>query len=46
MEIHAAARQKLRDILASKDANTGIVLLKGGEDQNQYDTDAELLFRY
>ena len=45
MTIHAISRQKVMAGLADKGIHAGICLLKGGEDQNQYDTDMEILFR-
>ena len=46
MELHASARHKICDILTRRGTSNGIVLLKGGQEQNQYDTDIELVFRY
>lgn len=45
MTVHAAAREKLVQILNSRGTTAGIVLLQGGEEQNQYDTDTEPVFR-
>ena len=45
MTVHAASRQKVMAGLGAKGILDGICLLKGGEDQNQYDTDMEILFR-
>lgn len=45
MDVHAASRRKLRSLFAEKGINNGIILLKGGEQENQYDTDHEPLFR-
>lgn len=46
MTLHNAARKKLVDNLRANQLSAGIVLLQGGEDQNQYDTDTEITFRY
>lgn len=45
MSVHEAARKKLVGLMNGKGFSGGIVLLQGGSDQNQYDTDTELLFR-
>lgn len=45
MEVHEVTRLKVVDAFAAKGISTGIVLLKGGGDLNQYDSDIELLFR-
>lgn len=45
MELHAAARLKLLQLLNKRGVDTGIVLLEGGNDRNQYDTDTEMVFR-
>ncbi len=45
MEVHAIARKKVVDSFHSKHINTGVLLMKGGEEQTAYDTDTELLFR-
>ena len=44
-ELHAESRQKLVTEMASRGIASGVVLLQGGEEQNQYDTDTELVFR-
>ena len=44
MEVHKINREKLCDILRSR-SQSGVVVLQGGTEQNQYDTDTELLFR-
>ncbi|KAJ1388680.1 aminopeptidase P, N-terminal domain-containing protein, partial [Ochromonadaceae sp. CCMP2298] len=44
MSVHQAARQKLVNAMNKKGA-VGVVLLAGGLQQNQYDTDIELVFR-
>jgi hypothetical protein len=46
MSVHESARRKLVEAFAAKGITSGVALLKGGEEQNMYDTDAELLFRY
>mmetsp|Transcript_4138 Transcript_4138/g.6774 ORF Transcript_4138/g.6774 Transcript_4138/m.6774 type:complete len:572 (+) Transcript_4138:56-1771(+) len=45
MSVHESARKKLVQALTTKGVSSGIVLLQGGDDQNQYDTDTELVFR-
>ena len=45
MDIHAKSRQRLRQLFAQKGINTGIILLKGGEQETQYDSDTEIVFR-
>jgi hypothetical protein len=45
MSVHESARKKLVQAFAAKGVSNGIVLLQGGEDQNVYDTDTEVLFR-
>mmetsp|Transcript_114786 Transcript_114786/g.225206 ORF Transcript_114786/g.225206 Transcript_114786/m.225206 type:complete len:535 (-) Transcript_114786:203-1807(-) len=45
MSVHAAARSKLVKAFADNGVTSGIVLMQGGDDQNQYDTDTELIFR-
>ena len=45
MSVHESARRKLVENLQSKGIKYGIVLLQGGEDQNVYDTDTEVLFK-
>ena len=46
MEVHASARQKLKDAFHAKGIKSGIVLIQGGDDETQYDSDTELVFRY
>ena len=45
MEVHQVARAKVVDAFSAKGINTGIVLLQGGDDLMQYDSDIELVFR-
>lgn len=45
MSVHESARKKLVQNLHEKGIKNGIVLLQGGEDQNVYDTDTEVLFK-
>lgn len=45
MELHAIARKKLVKLFAEKEIHHGIVLLKGGKQEEQYDSDTELIFR-
>ncbi len=45
LEAHATSRKKLCSSFTEKGINAGIILLKGGEQENQYDTDTETLFR-
>lgn len=45
MDLHKFSREKLIDEMAAKGITTGLVLLQGGEDSNQYETDIELVFR-
>lgn len=46
MSTHHASRQKLANLLqVHHGINEGVVLLKGGEEGTQYDSDTDLLFR-
>lgn len=45
MTLHAAARIKVRSGFDQKGIKKGIVLLQGGGEMNQYETDCEMLFR-
>jgi hypothetical protein len=45
MTVHASARKKLVEAFVANGVTTGVILLQGGEDQNMYDTDTEILFR-
>ena len=47
MSVHAAAREKLCAMMkkAPYNCSNGVMLVKGGEDQCQYDSDTELVFR-
>ena len=45
MTLHAAARINVRVGFDKKGIKKGIVLLKGGDEMFQYDTDCEILFR-
>jgi hypothetical protein len=45
METHALTRKKLVSLFAEKGIQNGILLFKGGEQENQYDSDTEILFR-
>lgn len=45
MEIHAASRAKLVELFHKKGVQTGVILLEGGQQQYQYDSDTEILFR-
>lgn len=45
MTLHAAARIKVRGGFDEKGIKKGIVLLQGGGEMFQYDTDCEILFR-
>lgn len=45
MEVHAMARQKLVQQMRGKGVDAGLILLQGGDDMNQYDTDTEFVFR-
>lgn len=44
MTVHRSARKKTIDMMKAKGAS-GIILLKGGVQLNQYDTDIEPVFR-
>lgn len=44
LSFHKNNREKVRNILKSRGVHKGIILLKGGEISNQYDTDHENLF--
>lgn len=46
MEVHALARKKVVAQFASKSVVSGVLLMKGGEEKTQYDSDTEVLFRY
>lgn len=45
MEVHAVARKKVVDTFNTRGIRSGILLMKGGDDQTAYDTDTDLLFR-
>lgn len=45
MEVHASSRLKLKGILNEHGCNEGLVLLKGGDEMMQYDSDTEIVFR-
>ncbi|CAE7810976.1 PEPD, partial [Symbiodinium microadriaticum] len=45
MDLHLSARKKVAGILDSRGVSSGIALIKGGEQESQYDTDTELVFR-
>jgi hypothetical protein len=45
MELHVQTRKKLVRMFADKGINSGILLFKGGEQQCQYDSDTEVIFR-
>ena len=46
MTTHASSRQKLVSLLQlHHDVYDGVILLKGGADGTQYDSDTDLLFR-
>jgi hypothetical protein len=45
MSVHESARKKVVQAFHNKGVKTGIILLQGGDDQNVYDTDTEVLFR-
>ena len=45
MTIHRSARKKTVDMMHAKGATNGLILLKGGVQLNQYDTDIEPVFR-
>jgi len=45
MEVHASSCAKLCGILRDRGITSGVVLLQGGDDQCQYDSDTELVFR-
>ena len=45
MEIHASSRAKLAGLMKSRDCPDGFVLLQGGDEQCQYDSDTEPVFR-
>lgn len=45
MEVHQQARKKLVESFKKASISSGIVLLQGGDDQTQYDSDTELVFR-
>lgn len=45
MKLHESARAKLVSIMKERHNAKGVVLIQGGDDQSQYDTDTELVFR-
>lgn len=45
MTLHRACRAKVVDLFRARGLTSGVILIKGGEEQNQYDTDIELVFR-
>ena len=45
MELHLSARKKVAGILNGRGISSGIALFKGGEQETQYDSDTELVFR-
>jgi len=45
MEVHASSCAKLCGILRDRGITQGVVLLQGGDDQTQYDSDTDLVFR-
>lgn len=45
MEVHEMSRKKMVEAFAANGITTGITLFKGGEQQLQYDSDVELVFR-
>lgn len=45
MEIHAVAREKVVEQFHLKSINEGVLLLKGGQDKPEYDTDMDVLFQ-
>jgi len=46
MTIHQNARRKLVNLCRSQGIVNGIILIQGGQETNQYDTDTSNLFRY
>eukprot|EP01040_Poterioochromonas_malhamensis_P010221 gene10220-11118_t len=45
LEAHATSRKKLCHSFVENGINSGIILVKGGDQESQYDTDSELSFR-
>lgn len=45
MEIHASSRAKLANLMKARGCADGLVLLQGGDEQCQYDSDTEPVFR-
>ena len=45
LSIHQNARKKLVNMMNNAGYSTGIVILEGGKQLNQYDTDTEPVFR-
>ena len=45
MSVHEASRKKLVSFFHDQGIAEGIALFQGGEDQCQYDSDTEILFR-
>lgn len=45
MSVHDSNRKKVVQMFKDKNITNGIILLQGGEEKNQYDTDTGELFR-
>ena len=45
MSVHEASRKKLVQFFNNNGINSGIALFQGGDEQCQYDSDTEILFR-
>lgn len=45
MSVHASAREKLCALMSQRGISAGIILIKGGDESYQYDTDTENIFR-
>jgi hypothetical protein len=45
MALHRASRAKVVDYFRAKGIENGVILIKGGEETNQYETDIEHVFR-
>ena len=45
MSLHLAARKKVVGILDSRGVSSGIALIRGGDQETQYDSDMEPVFR-
>ena len=45
MEVHESSRAKLVQLMRDQGCAEGVILIKGGDEQMQYDSDTEIVFR-